>query len=458
MTTTTTIETLILRNLLYDKTYTVKILPYLKGDYFTTTANKKLFKIIKAFIDRYNSSPNVDVLEVIINESKIDESTYNECIETLGTINEPDDSDRQWLLDQTEQYCKDRAIYLAIMESISILDDENSKLTKEAIPKLLQDALSVSFDPSIGHDYVDDAESRYDYYHQEVDRMPFDIDYLNKVTGNGIEKGTLTILMAPTGVGKTFVKCHFASSFLMAGKNVLYISLEMSEERIAQRIDANLLDVTIDKIASLSKDKFTNSVLDLKKKSSGNLIIKQYPTSTAHAGHFRTLLNELKFKRGIVPDVVFFDYLNICISSRYNAATSNSYTYIKSIAEEIRGLAVEFNFAAISSTQVNRDGYNNSDFDLTNTSESIGLPMTVDYMFALIETDELKQMNQIMFKQLKNRYGDISYMNKFVVGADKAKMKLYNLGDLAQDDIVRPSSSKSDFMSNKPDFGRIQLS
>lgn len=456
--TITTIETLILRNILYDKTYLIKILPYLKKDYFTSTANKKLFNIIKAFVDKYNVSPNVDVLEVIINESKIDESTYNECVETLGLIREPDDSDRQWLLDQTEQYCKDRAIYLAIMESISILDGDDQKLTKEAIPKLLQDALSVSFDPSIGHDYVDDAESRYDYYHQEVDRMPFDIDYLNKVTGNGIEKGTITVLMAPTGVGKTFVKCHFASSFLMAGKNVLYITLEMSEERIAQRIDANLLDVTIDKIASLSKDKFTNSVLDLKKKSSGNLIIKQYPTSTAHAGHFRTLLNELKFKRGIVPDVVIFDYLNICISSRYNAATSNSYTYIKSIAEEIRGLAVEFNFAAISSTQVNRDGYNNSDFDLTNTSESIGLPMTVDYMFALIETDELKQMNQILFKQLKNRYGDISYMNKFVVGADKAKMKLYNLGDLAQDDIVRPSSSKSDFISNKPDFGRIQLS
>jgi replicative DNA helicase len=405
----------------------------MKRDYFTDNTEQKIYDQIKIFIDEYNALPNKDALIVAFqNDKSLNDDQYKEIIQYVNELI-PTDHNKDWLLKETEKFCKDKALYNAILNSITIIDGRNKSLSTDGIPQLLQDALAVCFDNNVGHDYIDNSDSRYEFYHKVESRIPFDLDYFNKITNGGLPNKTLNVVLAGTGVGKSLFMCHVAASVLAQGKNVLYITLEMAEERIAERIDANLMNITLDQLKDLPKALFDNRIDKIKDKTNGKLIIKEYPTTGAHVGHFKALLNELQLKRQFKPDMIIVDYLNICASSRFKAgANINSYTLIKSIAEELRGLAVEENLPILSATQTTRGGYGNTDVELTDTSESFGLPATVDLMFALIATEELDQLNQIMVKQLKNRYNDPTINKRFVVGIDRARMKLYDLEQTAQ--------------------------
>ena len=431
------IETTILRNLIFNEEYSRKVIPFIQPEYFEQRSEKIVFEEVTKFIVKYGSSITVEALN-IETENRID-LTEDEVKQVRDINNSLTDSsaDSQWLLDSTEKWCRDRAIYLALMESIALADGQDDKKGRDAIPSILSEALSVSFDNHIGHDYLHDYEERYESYHRKEDLIPFDLEYFNKITKGGIPNKTLNIALAGTGVGKSLFMCHVASSVLLQGKNVLYITLEMSEEKIAERIDANLLNVPIQDIVDLPHKTFENRVTNLAQKTQGTLIIKEYPTASAHSGHFKALLNELALKKSFKPDIIFIDYLNICASSRYRGNSNvNSYSYIKAIAEELRGLAVEANLPIVSATQTTRSGFASSDVDLTDTSESFGLPATADLMFALISTEELEGLNQIMVKQLKNRYNDPTIFKRFVVGIDRAKMRLYDCEQSAQDNIL----------------------
>jgi len=407
-----------------------KVLPFIKPDYFQGIY-KTLFKEAGKYVAKYNRLPTSETLGIELNDSNLSGEQFQMAMDIVPQLFAIEKIDQDWLIDSTEKWCQDRAIHNAIMESITIIDGKHDSLTKGALPDLLSKALGVAFDTNVGHDYVENAEQRYDFYHTEEDRIPFDLDYFNKITKGGVPNKTLNIALAGTGVGKSLFMCHVAASSLVDGKNVLYITMEMAEERIAERIDANLLNIPIDQLENMSKDQFTEKVHNLSKKTAGKLIVKEYPTGSAHAGHFRGLLNELKLKKEFQPDIIFIDYLNICASSRMKAmgGAINSYTYIKAIAEELRGLAVEYDLPIFSATQTTRSGYSNSDVGLEDTSESFGLPATADLMFALISTEELEQMNQMMVKQLKNRYNDPTHHKRFVIGVDRSKMRLFDVDE-----------------------------
>ena len=434
------LEKVIFNNLLNNEQFGRKTIPFLKPEYFHNANDKVVYELITNYVNEYNAFPTKEALLIDLDaKNNVPEEVFQGAQTLIKEIpNQADEiSQLDWLLDKTEKFCQDKAIYNAIMESIQIMDDKTGKLAKGSIPQLLSDALAVSFDTSIGHDFLEDAQSRFEFYHRKEERLPFDLDYLNKITRGGLPRKTLNILLAGTGVGKTLAMCHFASSYLAAGKNVLYITMEMAEEKIAERIDANLLNVPLGELQDLPKDAYEKKIDRVRQNTVGRLIVKEYPTSTAGAANFRHLLNELRIKKNFAPDVIFIDYLNICASSRLKqGANVNSYTYIKAIAEELRGLAVEFNVPIISATQTTRGGYDNSDVGLTDTSESFGLPATADFMVALIATDELKALNQIMVKQLKNRYADPEMYKRFVIGVDRSRMRLYDVEQSAQDDIV----------------------
>ena len=430
----TNLEQTILRNLLTDEKYMRKVLPFIRPDYFEGIY-RILFREAGKFVAKYNKLPNAETFKIELDQSdKLSDEQYNMASDIVPQLFVGEKVDDKWLLDTTEKWCQDRAIYLAIMESISIIDGKHEQLTKGALPDLLTKALGVGFDLKVGHDYVENAEDRYEFYHTEEDRLPFDLEYFNTITKGGVPRKTLNIALAGTGVGKSLFMCHVASSALVQGYNVLYITMEMAEERIAERIDANLLDVPIDQLDKLPKNTFSLKVQDIARKTNGKLIIKEYPTGSAHAGHFRALLNELKLKRQFEPDLIFIDYLNICASSRMKGmgGAINSYSYIKAIAEELRGLAVEFDIPVFSATQTTRSGYSNSDIGLEDTSESFGLPATADLMFAIISTEELEKQGQFMVKQLKNRYNDPTMHKRFVIGVDRSKMRLYDVEENQQ--------------------------
>ena len=427
------IEQVILQNLVTDDEYMRKVIPFLKRDYFLENSDRLIFDRIKTFIDEYNTPPNKDALIVAIqNDKTLNEEQYKEVAGIIQELN-PTEHNKDWLYKETEKFCKDKAIYNAILNSIAIIDGRDAGKTQDGIPQLLQDALGVCFDNNVGHDYLENADSRYEFYHRVESRTPFDLDYFNKITNGGLPNKTLNVVLAGTGVGKSLFMCHVAASTLAQGKNVLYITLEMAEERIAERIDANLMNITLDQLKDLPKALFDNRIEKIRNKTEGRLVIKEYPTAGAHTGHFKALLNELQLKKQFKPSMIIIDYLNICSSSRFKSGSNiNSYTLIKSIAEELRGLAVEEDLPILSATQTTRGGYGNTDVELTDTSESFGLPATVDFMFALISTEELEQTNQIMVKQLKNRYNDPTINKRFMIGVDRAKMKLYDLEQSAQ--------------------------
>ena len=431
------IELTILRNLIFNEEYSRKVIPFIEPDYFEERKEKVIFEEITSFIVKYDSAITIEALNIEVeNRTDLTDTELNEIREINRSL---DDSpvDFHWLTDTTEKWCRDRAIYLALMESIQLADGKDDKKGRDAIPSILSDALAVSFDNNIGHDYLLNYEDRYDFYHKKEEKIEFDLEYFNKITKGGLPNKTLNIALAGTGVGKSLFMCHHASSVLLQGRNVLYITMEMAEEKIAERIDANLLNVPIQDLTDLPKPMFDKKVTNLSKKTQGQLIIKEYPTASAHSGHFKTLLNELSLKKSFRPDIIFVDYLNICASSRYKANSGvNSYSYIKAIAEELRGLAVEANVPIVSATQTTRSGFASSDVDLTDTSESFGLPATADLMFALISTEELEELNQIMVKQLKNRYNDPTIFKRFIIGIDRSKMRLYDVEQKAQDDIL----------------------
>lgn len=449
-------ETTILAHLIHNEEYGRKILPFLKEEYFHDNNQKELFKLIESYVNKYNNFPTKEILYIDLqNLETLSETQYNE-VKTLIQVLEIDDTTNlNWLVDKTEEFCQDKSVYNAIRESIKILDS-NSTMTKGAIPKLLQEALQVSFDSNIGHDFVFDAANRYDIYHTKEKRIDFNLHYLNKITGGGLPPKTLNCLIAGTGVGKSMAMCHMAAHNLMCNHNVLYITLEMAEERIAQRIDTNLLDISVDDLLLLSKNDYIKKMEKVKETTKGKLIIKEYPTASAGSGHFRHLLTELKIKKNFVPDIIYIDYLNLCVSSRIKSGSQvNTYSYIKSIAEELRGLAVEQELPIMTATQSNRGALNSSDVGLENTSDSIGLPMTVDFMIALISTEELEDLNQIMIKQLKNRYGDPSVNKRFVVGVDRSKMRLYDVDDSYQEDILDgPVMDNTTFGSEEIERGK----
>ena len=445
------IETTILRSLAHNEEFSRKVLPFIRSEYFTDYTEKVVFEEICKFIFKYNKLPTQEVLRVEVDSrSDLNETSYKDVTNYVNNL-EKTVLDFTWLSDITEKWCRDKAIYLALMESISIVDGNDDKKTKDAIPSILSDALAVSFDTNVGHDYLQDYQERYDFYHQTEEKIPFDLEFFNKITKGGLPNKTLNIALAGTGVGKSLFMCHMAASCLLQGKNVLYITCEMAEEKIAERIDANLLNVNIQEIQNMPKSMFENKVTNLSKKTQGTLIIKEYPTATAHSGHFKSLLNELALKKSFRPDIIFIDYLNICASSRYRGNLSvNSYSYIKAIAEELRGLAVETNVPIVSATQTTRSGYGSSDVELTDTSESFGLPATADLMFALISTEELESLGQILVKQLKNRYNDLSIYKRFVVGIDRAKMRLFDCEQVAQDDLLDNKQEEEYSYEEKP--------
>ena len=431
------VEFLILRNLLYNEEYVRKVLPFIKGDYFEDRNQRIVFEEISKFVQDYNKPATKEVLCIETEKRQDINGTEFQEITKLISYLDDEPSEFLWLVNTTEKWCRDRAIYLALMESIQLADGKDETKDRDAIPTILSDALAVSFDTNVGHDYLTDYEERYESYHRKEDKIPFDLEYFDKITKGGLPNKTLNIALAGTGVGKSLFMCHVASSVLLQGKNVLYITLEMAEEKIAERIDANLLNVNIQDITDLPKQMFDSKVTNLAEKTQGTLIIKEYPTASAHSGHFKALLNELALKKSFRPDIIFVDYLNICASSRYRGnANVNSYSYIKAIAEELRGLAVEANLPIVSATQTTRSGFASSDVDLTDTSESFGLPATADLMFALISTEDLEPLNQIMVKQLKNRYNDPTVNKRFIVGIDRAKMRLYDCEQKAQEDLV----------------------
>jgi replicative DNA helicase len=430
------IETTILKNLIFNETYCRKVLPFIKPEYFSENIEKVVFEEISKYLSKYENLATKEILYIEVDARKDLNETEIKDINSLIYNLEDVESNLEWLVNTTEKWCRDRAIYLALMESIHIADDDSDKKSKDSIPHILSEALNVSFDHNVGHDYIQNYEERYDFYHKHEDKIPFDLDYFNKITKGGLPSKTLNVALAGTGVGKSLFMCHQASSVLLQGRNVLYITLEMAEEKIAERIDANLLNVNIKDLSDLSKKIFESKIISLSNKTQGKLIIKEYPTASAHVGHFKALLNELSMKKSFKPDIIFIDYLNICSSSRYKGSVVNSYTYVKAIAEELRGLAVECNVPIVTATQTTRSGYGNSDVELTDTSESFGLPATADLMFALISTEELEQLGQIMVKQLKNRYNDPTMNKRFMIGIDRAKMRLYDVEQSAQKDLV----------------------
>ena len=431
------IEFLILKNLIHNEKYLRKSIPFIKSEYFEDPHQKMVYEEIFSFVEKYNELPTKEVLTIEIEKrSDINEDSFKSVTHLISCLDESP-VENEWLIDTTEKWCRDRAIYLALLDSIAIADGKDDKKGRDAIPSILSDALAVSFDNHIGHDYLQDYEERYEFYHQKEEKIPFDLEFFNKITKGGLPNKTLNIALAGTGVGKSLFMCHVASSCLLQDKNVLYITMEMAEEKIAERIDANLLNVGIQDIVDLPKPMFSTKVNNITKKTMGTLIVKEYPTASAHSGHFKALLTELSLKKSFKPDIIFVDYLNICASSRYRAnANVNSYSYIKAIAEELRGLAVETNVPIVSATQTTRSGYGSSDVELTDTSESFGLPATADLMFALISTEELEGLNQILVKQLKNRYNDPTIYKRFVIGIDRAKMRLYDCEQSAQNDLI----------------------
>lgn len=447
------IQQTILRNLLSNETYLRRVIPFLKKEYFEGEF-KIVFNEIVSFVNKYNRMPTKETIAVDMTAA----GTFDQVSGLIDEVFKPEAVDDDWLLNSTEKWCQDRAIYLAIMESINIIDGKNQSLTKNAVPEILSDALGVSFDPNVGHDYIDDSDDRFEFYHRDEDRLPFDLENFNEITKGGVPNKTLNIALAGTGVGKSLFMCHVAASALTQGKNVLYITMEMAEERIAERIDANLFNLPIDQLETLTKDMFDNKIAKVAKKNVGKLIVKEYPTGAAHAGHFRALLNELKLKKQFEPDIIFIDYLNICSSSRMKGlgGAINSYSYVKAIAEELRGLAVEFDVPVFSATQTTRSGYSNTDVGLEDTSESFGLPATADFMFALISSEELQRLGQMMVKQLKNRYNDPTHKKRFVIGVDRSKMRLYDVEDsaqtLADDTPVFDNSDTGTRMSDFSDF------
>ena len=455
---TQTIERTTLAHLIHNEDYCRKVIPFIKPLYFSNRDERIVFEEIEKFLEKYNALPTQETLTIGVDSRKdLTDEEYKKIVELISSL-EKTEVDLQWLHDETEKFCKDKAIYNAVLDGIKIIDGKDKNRTPEAIPSILSDALAVSFDLTVGHDYVDDGLNRYEFYHKKEDKIKFDLDYFNKITKGGLPQKTLNIALAGTGVGKSLFMCHVASSTLTDGKNVLYITMEMAEERIAERIDANLLNVPIDQLETMPKTMFTEKVKQLSSKTKGKLIIKEYPTGSAHAGHFRALLNELKLKRQFEPDIIFIDYLNICASSRMKGmgGAINSYNYIKAIAEELRGLAVEFDVPIFSATQTTRSGYSNSDVGLEDTSESFGLPATADLMFALISTEELQQLGQIMVKQLKNRYNDPTQNKRFVVGVDRSKMRLFDVDPneqtLSDDTPVFDKSESTEKMSKFKDW------
>jgi len=447
----TEIEQLVLKYLLKSDQYTRKTLPYLRAEYFSGKIQKTIFEQVFEYVEKYNKVPTKEAITIELdNLSNLSDDEFSQCSQLINELDDKESSDEDWLLESTEKWCQERAVYNAIMDSIQILDGNDQGKDKGAIPELLSDALSVSFDPNIGHDLIEDAEGRHDFYTRVEEHIPFDLEHFNTITEGGVTRKSLNIILAGTGVGKSMAMCHFATHNLLDGKNVLYITMEMAEEKIAERIDANMLNVPIKELKNMPKSLYLKKMERVKGKTSGKLFVKEYPTASAGAGHFRHLLNELKLKKGFAPDIIYIDYLNICTSSRIKAnAQANSYTLIKSIAEELRGLAVEFNLPIFSATQTTRTGYGSSDVGLEDTSESFGLPATADFMFALISTEELEEMGQLMVKQLKNRHDSPNNLKRFVIGVDRPKMRLFNCEQSAQSDVVDdgPAFDKSSFGS-----------
>jgi len=432
------IETIILSKMFSDEDYTRKIIPFLRDEYFHDSSERKLFNYMNAFIVKYNSLPTIEAIEIAAqNDTTVNENEFKNLNEKLTQMDSDLEVNSSWLLEETEKFCKDKAVYNAIMKSIQIIDGGDKEHSQDGIPSILQEALGICFDNNVGHDYLLNSDARFEFYHRKENKLPFDLEMFNKITDGGLPNKTLNIALAGTGVGKSLFMCHMAAGALAQGKNVLYITLEMSEEKIAERIDANMMNVNIGELKDLSKSMFDNRIEKIRNKTEGKLIVKEYPTASAHVGHFKALLNELMLKRNFAPDIVFVDYLNICASSRFKpGAGVNSYTYVKAIAEELRGFAVEFDLPIMSATQTTRGGYANSDVDITDTSESFGLPATADLMFALISTEELEKMGQLMVKQLKNRYNDPGLNKRFMVGIDRGKMRLYDLEESAQKGIM----------------------
>lgn len=430
------LETTILKNLIQNNSFTRKVLPFIKEEYFNELDEQTVFKEVRTYFDKYNKSPTVEALLINLdNNTTLSDNVVKSSKTILQNMGTSEETAEEWLVDETEKWCKDRAIYIAVMDSIEVLD-EKSKRSKGEIPELLKDALSVSFDTHIGHDQIEDSDARFEFYHTEEEKIPFDIEYFNKITKGGLPNKTLNICLAGTGVGKSLFMCHMAGAALMMNKNILYITLEMSEERIAERIDANIMNVPMKELPELSKKMYDKKIDKLRDKTKGKLIIKEYPTASAHVGHFRHLLQELSLKKDFSPDMIFIDYLNICASHRVRPGQgANSYTLVKSIAEELRGLAVEYDVPIVSATQTTRSGYGNSDIELTDTSESFGLPATADFMFALITSDELEELDQLVVKQLKNRYNDPTVFKRFVIGIDRSRMKLYDCEQEAQEEL-----------------------
>ena len=459
------LEITILRNLVHNEEYMRKVLPFIKSEYFTDESERTIYKLVSDFVVKYNKPPTTEALGITLQNSNLPEGTFKETSELVKELEVFEKPNQNWLLDETEKFCKDKAVYNAILQSIGIMEGRDKNFSKDGIPSLLQEALGVCFDSSVGHDYFEDSSERFDFYNRVESRLPFDLTLFNKITNGGLPNKTLNIALAGTGVGKSLFMCHMAAANLSLGKNVLYITMEMAEERIAERVDANLLNVEIDQLKNLPKTMFEGRIEKINGKSHGKLIIKEYPTASAHVGHFKGLLNELALKRSFKPDVIFIDYLNICASSRFKPGGGvNSYTYIKAIAEELRGLAVEFNLPIVSATQTTRSGFSNTDVELTDTSESFGLPATADFMFALISTEELENLNQIMVKQLKNRYNDPTLYKRFMIGIDRAKMRLYDLEDIAQSNLAdsgQEENENSNFGMSKmfktKDFSGIKV-
>jgi len=446
------IEQTILSNLFFNEEYTRKVLPFIKEDYFTNRTEKLLYQEVYKFVEKYKNTPTKDAILIELNQRKdINEEEHTAIRHMVVGLSE-EEAEQQWLLDTTEKFCKDRAVHNAVLSGITILDGKDKKKTPEAIPHILSEALAVSFDKSVGHDYVEDTDKRFEWYHTKEKRYQFDLNYFNKITKGGVPSKTLNIALAGTGVGKSLFMCHVASSYLLQGLNVLYITLEMAEERIAERIDANLFNVTIDDLHDMPKQLYDNKVSKLNEKTTGKLIIKEYPTASAHSGHFKSLINELALKKSFKPDVIFVDYLNICASSRFKGGNISSYFYIKAIAEELRGLAVEHNVPIFSATQTTRTGFVSTDIGLEDTSESFGLPATADFMFALMSNEELEALGQMKVKQLKNRYNDPSVNRAFIVGVDRAKMRLYDVEQNAQNIVDSGQTTKEDAYDKFSDF------
>ena len=439
------IETTILSSLLYNEEYTRKVIPFIRQEYFSDHTERTIFKTINDYVEKYNNNPSIESLNIDIQKAVLNEDQHKTIQGYLSELSSSE-SDFQWLVDETEKWCKDRAIYNAIFSGIQIIDGKSKDQTPEAIPDILSNALAVSFDTQVGHDYIEQSSERFDFYHTVEEKIPFDLEFFNKITKGGMPNKTLNIVLAGTGVGKSLFMCHVAAASLMQSKNVLYITLEMADKKIAERIDANLMNISLNDLHDLPKRMFESRIEKIQKKTQGQLIVKEYPTASAHCGHFRALFNELALKKSFRPDIVFVDYLNICSSSRFKMGASiNSYSYIKSIAEEMRGLAVEFNIPIMSATQTTRSGFVSTDIGLEDTSESFGLPATADLMFAIISTEELEKLNQMLVKQLKNRYNDLTINKRFIIGIDRAKMKLYNVSQNAQDDLVDAGQEESVF-------------